>query len=99
MSGLTEILVIVAIILGIFVLPGRMGKRSAPVIIPRRKGLKLTGWKRLAILISLLWLAVFALYLKPWNNEWLIFLCAGAGPILLSWGIFWIFLGFKKKVK
>ena len=96
MSGLIEILVIVAIILGIILLP-RMLRKPEPETRPLSRGLKLTGWERLAILVSLLWLTFFTLYLKPWNNEWPIFFYVGVGPLVLSWGIFWIFLGFKKK--
>lgn len=95
--SLTEILIIVAVILGIILLPRKLGKRPEPEIRLRNRVLKLTGWQRMAILISFLWLAFFALYLKPWNNKWHIFFYAGLGPIILSWGIFWIFLGFRKK--
>ncbi|MGD9159808.1 MAG: hypothetical protein PVG39_15440 [Desulfobacteraceae bacterium] len=97
MTGLTEILLIIAIILAIFVLPKRFGRKPEPVIRLRRKSLKLTGWNRMAILLSILWLAFFAFYLEPWNNEWQIFLYAGISPVVLYWGIFWIILGFRKK--
>jgi hypothetical protein len=94
-----EILIIVAIILGIILLPRMLSRRSEPEIVPPNRGLKLTGWNRMSILASFLWLAFFAFYLKPWNNEWHIFFYIGLGPVVLSWGIFWIFLGFKKKDK
>ena len=96
MSGLMEILVIVAVILGIIVLP-RILRKPEPETRTLNRSLKITGWERLAILVSILWLSFFTLYLRPWNKEWAIFFYVGVGPIVLSWGIFWIFLGFKKK--
>ncbi|MFC1838188.1 hypothetical protein ACFL1N_01305 [Thermodesulfobacteriota bacterium] len=97
MSGLMEIVIIVVIILGILLLPRMLNRQPEPEIRPLNRGLKLTGWKRMAILASFLWLSFFALYLRPWNNEWHIFFYVGLSPIVLSWGIFWIFLGFRKK--
>jgi len=97
MSGLMEILIIVAIILGIILLPRMLRRQPESESRPLNRGLKLTGWKRMAILASFLWLVFFALYLRPWNNEWHIFIYVGLSPVVLSWGIFWIFLGFRKK--
>jgi hypothetical protein len=97
MSGLMEILIIVAIILGIFILPGRLRRQPEPEAGSVNPGLKLNGWERMAILASFLWLAFFLLYLRPWNSGWRIFIYLGLSPVLISWGIFWIFLGFKKR--
>lgn len=97
MSGLIEIIIIVAIILSIILLPRMLRRQPEFEIRPLKRVLKLTGWERMAILASFLWLAFFALYLKPWNNDWHIFLYMGLSPVVLFWGIFWIFLGFRKK--
>ena len=97
MPGFTETLVIVAIILAIIVLPKRLSKRSEAVRKPQKPGAKLTGRWSMAILASFLWLAFVALYLEPWHNEWYIFFYAGPGPIILCWGIFWIFYLLKKR--
>lgn len=97
MSGLMEILIIVAIILGIILLPRMMRKPPESETENQNRTFKLNGWQRTAILSSFLWLAFFALYLKPWINGWHIFFYIGLGPVVLSWGIFWTFLGFKKK--
>ena len=99
MSGFLEILIIVAIILGIVMLPRIMNRRSEPDIRPLNRGLKLNGWERMAILASFLWLTFIALYLKPWNNEWYIFFYGGPGPVVFFWGIYWFLLGFRKKGK
>jgi len=69
MSGLTEILLIVAIVVGILFLPGLMNKKSEKATQRLDRLLKISGWTRLAILASLLWPALVALYLKPWNNH------------------------------
>jgi MFS family permease len=98
LPGFTETLIIIAVILAIFMLPKRLSRWSEPVRRPRRVS-RLTGWQRMAILLSILWLAFLALYLKPWNNGWYIYFYAGIAPVILYWGIFWIYLGFKKKKK
>ena len=95
MSGFMEILLIVAIILAIFMLPRIMNRkpdRDMPVRNP-----KMTGWMRLALLGSLLWPALVALYLEPWEAGWQLFLYVAAGPPILAWGFLWVFTGFKKE--
>ena len=96
MSGFMEILLIVAIVVGIFLLPGLMKRKPEKVTQRSDHILRISGWMRLAILASLLWPAFVALYLKPWNSHWHIFLYAAVGPVALTWGIFWVLSGFKK---
>jgi hypothetical protein len=93
---MTEILVIIAIALAIFMLPRLTGKRvekggHAPLSLS-----KMNGWLRLAIMASVLWPAGTAFFLKPWNNHWPMFFYVGMGPVMLLWGIFWVFSGFRK---
>ena len=97
MSGLTEILLIIAIILGILVLPKRL--RRPQEVYRRRLDqlLELTGWHRVAIVASILWPALLALYLEPWNTGWLMFLFIGVFPVGLGWGIYWVLSGFRKR--
>ncbi|MBW1862377.1 MAG: hypothetical protein JRJ02_08395 [Deltaproteobacteria bacterium] len=97
MSGLIEILLIVAIVLGVLFLPVLMNKKSEKATQRLDRVLKISGWMRLAILASLLWPALVALYLKPWNNLWHIFFYVAVGPVALTWGIFWVRSGFKKR--
>jgi uncharacterized membrane-anchored protein YitT (DUF2179 family) len=99
MSGLMEILLIVVIILGIFTLPGFLRRRQKYEIQRIDQGLILTGGKRLAILASLLWPALLALFLKPWDSHWQIFLYAAFGPVVLAWSISWVLSGFRKQGK
>ena len=97
MPGFTETLIIAAIILGIVMLPRILRRPPEPEVRLLNRSLKLNGWKRMAIVASGLWILFFALYLRPWANEADIFIYVGLGPVVLSWGIFWILLGFRKK--
>jgi hypothetical protein len=97
MPSLTEILLIVVIVLAIFMLPRLMKKGPETNMQSVRGKVVLTGWKRLAILVSVLWVILAALYFRPWNGPWIVFLCAGAGPPVLGWGLFWVLSGFLKK--
>jgi len=95
MSGLTEVLLIVAIILGIVMLPRALRRPQEDEIHQVDLGLRLTGWARLAITLSVLWMAILALYLKPWQGDWLIYLTVGVCPVGLAWGVYWILSGFR----
>lgn len=97
MSGILEILLIVAIILGILMLPRLTGKKSDQPFQRLAHGFRFTGWIRIAILASLFWLALTGFYLKPWDIHWVPFLYMGAGPVALIWGIYWVSSGFRKK--
>jgi hypothetical protein len=96
MSGFMEILLILVLILGIFMLPRLMSRNKEETTESRDRGFIPTGWTRLAIVVSIVWLAVASFLLKPWNGRWDSFLYAGIGPVVLSWGIFWVFSGFFK---
>ncbi len=97
MSGVTEILLIVAIVLGVFFLPRMMAKNPGKDLKPSGHGFSLSGRMRMAILLSFLWPALVALFLKPWNNHWVVFLYVALGPVALSWGICWVWWGFRKE--
>ncbi len=95
MSGITEILIIVALVLGIFILPRTMGRN---LDIDRNRSnhvVSISGWIRLAIVVSILWPALVAFFLRPWNNQWDLFLYVAFGPVGLSWGVCWMLWGFK----
>jgi hypothetical protein len=96
MSGLTEILLIIAVILVIFMLPRLLNRQKEIEIRPPYQGLRLTGRKRLAIVASLLWPALTALYFKPWSAGWHPFAYLAFGPVALAWGIFWVLRGFRR---
>lgn len=97
MSGIAELLLIAAIVVGVFVLPKRLSRRPGRDIPHRTGGPPVSGRMRIAILGSLLWPALAALFLKPWNSQWVIFLYVAVGPVALIWGVYWVFSGFRKE--
>jgi predicted Na+-dependent transporter len=99
MSGITEILLIVAIILGLFMLPRLMTRRPEQDHQIRGGGQPLTGRMRFAILASLLWPVLVAFFLEPWHSHWVSFFYMAVGPVALIWGIYWVFSGFRKERK
>jgi MFS family permease len=96
MSGITEILLIIAIILGLFMLPRIMTRK--PELAPRRsvRHTALSGWMRFAILGSVLWPILVVLWVQPWNGRWVPFLCMGVAPVAVWWGGYWVWSGFRK---
>lgn len=90
-----EILVLIVIALALFYLPRVFGKKPAPVVrVVRRPAL--TGWMRLAILITIFWIAGSALILKPWQDDPLPFLYTGLAPVIALWGSTWVWSGYRK---
>ncbi len=94
MSGIQEILVVLVVILILFYLPKRTGGQQPK----KRGGLSeaLSGKIRLALLISFVWLACTAYFLKPWQNKIFPFLYLGLGPVVMGWGVSWVIFGFRK---
>jgi len=93
-----EFLVVAAIALVLFFLPRLMGRKSAPEPIQNSPGLMttLTGWLRLAILVTIFWIAGLAAFLKPWESSTILFLYVALGPVAAVWGAFWVWAGYKK---
>ena len=97
-SGSQEILLIVLIIAGVFVVPRLMKPRLAsPATIHRRPSLRLSWTHRLAIVLSILWPLVCALFFKPWQNGGAVFAVAGIGPVVVGWSVKWVYAGMKNK--
>jgi len=94
MSGLMEILLILALILGIFMLPRVMSRNQEKNTVGHDGGFRPKGWTRLAIVASVVWPAVALYLMQPWNGRWDSFLYAAVGPVALIWGIVWVFSGF-----
>ena len=95
LSGISEILLLVAIGLVILMLP-RLGSRVRGTQEVTRRGLALTGWMRAGIVVSLAWPALVAVLLKPWQDDPASFFYIGLAPVFGAWGIFWIVMGYKK---
>ncbi len=93
-----EFLVIAVIALALFFLPRLTSRMPAPASV-RNDGLMsaLTGWMRLAILVTVFWIAGWAAYLQPWKSSNAIaFLYIALGPAVAAWGAFWVWSGYKK---
>ena len=96
-SGIQEILVLVAIILGILFLPRILnrGQEKSPAA-PKAVEV-LSGKIRLAIAASVLWPAAIAAFIQPWQDDLFPFLYIGLGPVAVIWIIYWVFTGFRRK--
>ena len=95
MSGVNEILIIAAIVMGIFFAPRMMpAKRQVQV---SNKLVALSGKMRLAIALSIVYPLATAAYLKPWQNDLVLFLYVGIGPVTFYWLMKWVFAGIKDR--
>jgi hypothetical protein len=95
-SGIQEILVLVAIILGILFLPRILnrGQEKRPAV--PRPVIVISGKMRLAIAASFLWPAVMAAFMQPWEKDLSRYLYLGVGPVALVWVFYWVLTGFRR---
>lgn len=92
-----EVVVLIVVALAIFYLPRLMGRGRAPEPArPARRPTPLTGRMRLAILLTLFWIAGAAAILTPWQSDLLPFVSIGLGPAAAVWGGVWVWFGYKK---
>ena len=94
-----EFLVVAAIALALFFIPRLTNRKPTPA--PERNNELMTtlpGWMRLAILVTIFWIAGLAAYLQPWKNSsnTIDFLYIAIGPVAAAWGAFWVWSGYKK---
>ena len=96
MPGINEIVLVVVIAVAIFFLArkSRRGPVMKPVFSFKEK---MGGWKRLAIVASILWTILIGAYLEPWHNNALHFIYIGIIPVALAWGIAWVIEGYRKE--
>ena len=96
-SGIQEILVLVAIILGILFLPRILNRGQEKKLAAFKPAVVLSGKMRMAIAASVLWPAAIAAYMQPWKNDLFLFLYIGLGPVIIGGIIFWVYTGFLRK--
>ena len=96
-SGIQEILVLVIIILGILFLPKILnrGQENRPAV--PRPAVVISGKMRLIIAASVLWPAVMAAFMQPWEKELFRYLYLGVGPVAFIWILYWVLTGFRKR--
>ena len=97
LTGIQEILVLVAIILGILFLPRILNRGQEKKPAAFKPAVVLSGKMRMAIAASVLWPAAMAAFMQPWKNDPFPFLYIGSGPVALCWIIFWVYTGFLRK--
>lgn len=96
-SGIQEILVLVIIILGILFLPRILNRGQDRKPAMPRPAVVITGKMRLALSASVLWPAVMAAFMQPWEKDLYLFLYIGLGPVAFIWMIYWVLTGFRKR--
>ncbi len=96
MTGISEILILVLLIVCILILPrffkGEPDKKTSSA----NKLKKLSPKMRLSIVLTLIYPIAMALYLKPWNQGLIFYVSFGIIPVFIAWAIFWITAGNKK---
>jgi len=95
MFGLQEILIILAIVLGVLFIT-RMNARRQPQRAAEPK-IRLSGKIRMAVTASAIFPALTAAYFQPWRKDQVMFLYVGIGPVVVGWLLYWVFVGFKKR--
>lgn len=93
MTGIQEILILAIIVLAIFFAPRILAKGNEKTQV--KPALVVSGKMRLAIAASIFWLLLAAAILQPWNQNLILFLYAGVGPVVFGWVINWVVLGFR----
>lgn len=97
MTGISEILVLVLLIACILILPRLFKGEPAKKISTSKKQKKFTANIRFGIVLTLVYPIVMALYIKPWNENIILFVSFGIIPVFLVWAVVWIIAGEKNK--
>lgn len=95
MAGLTEILVLILLILGVLILPRLLKPASSRQKLFSKQTFQLTLLVRAGIILSLVYPAAIALYFRPWEGALVPFLGFGVLPVFLAWSIVWVMNGNK----
>ncbi len=96
-SGIQEILIIVLIVLGVFLIPRMVSSRAPQKKVVLRRHTRRLSWTiRLSIVLSFLWPLACAAYFKPWQQATIPFVMIGVGPIVVGWSARWIVAGMKR---
>ncbi len=97
MTGISEILVLILLILCILIVPRMLNPAPAPGNKKSRQSSRRLNMKlRAAIVLSLTVIVVSGLWIKPWQGEVVLFIALGILPVALCWALVWIFSARKK---
>jgi hypothetical protein len=96
-TGISEILVLVLLIACILILPRLFKGESDKKASSAKKIKTLSAKSRFSIVLTLTYPLLMALYLKPWEDNLIIYLSFGVAPLFIAWAIVWIAAGIKNK--
>ena len=51
---------------------------------------------RLALTLSIAWPLLTAIFMRPWEDDWLTFACVGPGVVAIAWCFWWIKDGYHR---
>jgi len=94
MAGFQEILIVVAIILGIFFIPRVISKK--PALAAAKSKQKISGKLRIAIAATIIYPIFPAVYFQPWQQNLSAIALTGIVPVLVGWLAAWVYDGFRK---
>ena len=100
MASITEILTLVVIIIGILVLPKMFRKQEKKT--SKKNSLSINSipvFIRFGIVLSILVPAISALVFQPWEKDFILFILTGIIPLIIGWGLYWMYAGIKSKGK
>ncbi|MCK5163856.1 MAG: hypothetical protein KAQ72_09070 [Desulfobacula sp.] len=96
MTGISEILVLVLLIACILILPRLFKGEPAQKVSLSKKVPKLTTKIRFGIILTIIYPIAVALYLRPWNENFIPYITYAIIPVFLVWAIVWVIAGRKK---
>ncbi|MBF0379268.1 MAG: hypothetical protein HQK72_17570 [Desulfamplus sp.] len=95
MAGIQEVLTIGFIIALIFLIPRLSINRPYNFHKKSNISQKMSGNKRLGIVVSIFLPTIMLFAIKPWEGRYIIFILVAILPVALGWAGIWIRDGFK----
>ncbi|SDT98697.1 hypothetical protein [Desulfobacula phenolica] len=96
MTGISEVLVLVLLITCILILPRLLKGEPTKKRSSSKKLTKLSTKTRFSIILTIIYPVFMALYLKPWNDNFIAYISYGILPVFLCWAIVWVLSGKNK---
>ncbi|HAR34928.1 MAG TPA: hypothetical protein DCR95_12825 [Desulfobacter sp.] len=96
MTGISEILLLILLILCIFIVPRMITPKPSGRRTKRASARVFTMKMRLAVVLSAADIIISALWTKPWQGQISMFIVSGILPVALGWSLVWIFSARKK---
>ncbi len=98
MTGISEILVLILLILCILIIPRMITPNPPGKMKKARQSSRVSTMKmRSAIVLSAAVIIISALWTKPWQGHISMFIVTGILPVASGWSLIWIFSTQKDK--